>query len=116
MAEIGRLGVAGPRMRGTKSIRFGPGLERGVVRPHGVRGVQRVVLELGSAQQMEFDEARHLVQMSIARKPDLLEGSLGALGDAEAVHGVVHGWCLLMFRQSCRHSRMRRKAQARNEG
>src|SRR3954449_13080207 len=97
MAEIGRLGVAGPRMRGTKSIRFGPGLERRMVRPHCVRGVQRMVLELGAAQQMKLDETRHLVQMSIARKPDLLEGSFGALGDAEAVHGDVHANGLLMF-------------------
>ncbi len=46
---------------------------------------------------MKLDEARHLVQMSIARKPDLLEGGLGALGDAEAVHSDVHGDDLLMF-------------------
>src|SRR4051812_36321041 len=91
MAEIGRLGVAGPRMRGTKSIRFGPGFERGMVGPYRVRGVQRVVLELGATQQMKLDEALYLVQMGIARKPDLLEGGLGALGDAEAVHGDVHG-------------------------
>src|SRR3954471_19865166 len=97
MAEIGRLGVAGPRMRGTKSIRFGPGFESGMVGPDRVRGVQRVVLELGPTQQMKFDETLYLVQMGIARKPDLLEGGLGALDDAEAVHGDVHGDGLLMF-------------------
>src|SRR5690349_12836185 len=73
MTEIGRLGVAGPRMRGTKRLRLGPGLERGVVRPDRMRSVQRVVLEFGTPQQMEFDEARHLVQMRVAREPDLLE-------------------------------------------
>ena len=56
-----------------------------------------MVLELGPLQQMEFDEARHLVQMRVARQPDLLEGGLGAFGDAEAVHGDVHAGGLLMF-------------------
>src|SRR3954451_22681778 len=74
MAKIERLVVTGPLMRGTKGLRLGPRLERRMVRPHRVRGIQRVVLQLRAAQQMEFDEARHLVQMRVARKPDLLEG------------------------------------------
>src|SRR5436305_10593723 len=92
MAEIERLVVASALMRGTKRLRLGPRLERRMIRPHGVRSIERVVLELWPAQQMEFDESRHLVEMAVARRPDLLEGGFRAFADAKAIHGDVHGW------------------------
>src|SRR5690242_19549007 len=81
VAEIERPVVAGPVMRGTKRFRLRPGLEGSVVSPHRVRGVKRVVLGLGPFQQVELDETGDLVEMSVARLPDLLEGSLRAFGD-----------------------------------
>src|SRR5262249_44432382 len=65
MLEIERLVVAGLVMRGTKRFRLGPRLERGIAGPHGVRGIERVVLGLGPFQQMKLDEARHLVEMGV---------------------------------------------------
>jgi hypothetical protein len=46
-----------------------------------------VILAFGAFEQMELDESRHLVEMAVARQPDVLEGGLGPLGDAEPVHG-----------------------------
>src|SRR5690348_15803459 len=70
-----------------------------MVCPHLVRGVVRAVLEHRHAQQMEYDEARYLVEIGVAREADLLEGGLGAFGDAEAIHGDAHAQFLLMLHQ-----------------
>ena len=58
-----------------ETLRFDPPVQRTV----------RVALE-----QMELDEARHFVEMDLARQPDVLKGGFGTLCDAEAVHGDVH--------------------------
>jgi predicted phosphoribosyltransferase len=34
---------------------------------------QSVILGFGAFKQLEFDEARHLVEMTVARQPDFLE-------------------------------------------
>jgi hypothetical protein len=39
---------------------------------------------------MEFDKARHLLQVRIAVEPDLFERVLGALADAKPVHRNEH--------------------------
>src|SRR6516165_224556 len=39
---------------------------------------------------MELYEARHLVEMTVARQPNLLEGSFGALSNFEPVHCDKH--------------------------
>jgi len=39
---------------------------------------------------VELHEATNLVEMAVARDPNLLEGSLAALGDLESVHGDKH--------------------------
>src|SRR5262245_59532640 len=75
MLEIERAGgfVAGARMRNPERLRLGPGLESGLALPHRVRGVERVVLGLGTLEQMELDKARHLVELGVAIEPDALE-------------------------------------------
>ena len=37
--------------------------------------------------QKKLDEARHLVEMGVARQPDMLECGFGPLDHLEAVHG-----------------------------
>src|SRR4029077_1451207 len=76
MAEIERFVVAGLVMRRAECFRPRPSLEGSVARPHGMRSVERMVLSLGPFQQVEFDEARHRVEMGVARQPDLFEGGL----------------------------------------
>ena len=77
-------------MRGPKRRRFGPRFEGGAVLPHRVGRIERMILRFGAFKQMEFDEAGHLIEMSVARQPDFLEGCFGALGHAEPVHGNEH--------------------------
>ena len=45
---------------------FGPVLEHGPVGPDGVRRIQRMVFVFGTAQQVEFLEARHAVEQRLA--------------------------------------------------
>src|SRR5450432_1630829 len=87
VAEIERLVVAGPGMRGPKRVRPRPRFEGSVVRPDRVRGIERMVLRLRTPQQMKLDEARHLVEIGVARRPDMLEILLGARGDAKTTQG-----------------------------
>ena len=46
-----------------------------------------MILRFRSLEQMELEEARHLVEMGLARRPDMLEGGFGPLGAAEPVLG-----------------------------
>jgi hypothetical protein len=55
-----------------------------------MRGEQRVILALWSAQQMERDEAGHVLEMGVAAGPDRFEIRLGAADDLEAIHGDEH--------------------------
>jgi len=38
-------------------------------------------------EKVKLYKAWHLVDMTVTRKPDLLEGGFAPLGDAEAIHG-----------------------------
>ena len=96
VAEIERRRIAviaGARMRAAELLRLGPGLEIRLAGPHGVRGIERVVLGLRALQQVEFDEARQLVEIAVAALPHALKGLFRALDHLEAVHGDEHG-CL----------------------
>jgi len=55
-----------------------------------MRRIEREVVVLGSLQQVEFDKARHLVQLRIAAEPHLLERLFRSLLHPEAVHGNEH--------------------------
>jgi len=68
--------VAGIAVSGTECLRLGPALERRLVRPDRVTGIQDVVLPLRAAQQAELDEARNLLQMRVAAGPNVLERGL----------------------------------------
>src|SRR5262245_40958737 len=104
MIEVERLVLAGIPVRGAERLRLGPGFERRPVLPDRVRGIEREVVVLGSFEQVEFDEARDLVQVRIAAEPDLLEILLASLFYAEAVHGDEHrsspgGWLYQFWAQ-----------------
>src|SRR5215813_3483506 len=73
MVDIERLVLADILVGGTKCLRLGPRLEGTFVLPDRMRRIEREVVVLGSLQQVEFDEARHLVQLRIAADPHLLE-------------------------------------------
>src|SRR5262249_977974 len=94
--EVKRAGgvIAGARVCGAKRFRPGPGLECRLALPDRVRGIERVVLSLGTLEQMEFDEARNLVQVGVAIEPDLLKGFLRPALHTEAIHRDEHGLIL----------------------
>lgn len=75
---------------GTECLRLGPALERRLVRPDRVTGIQDVVLPLRPAQKVELNETRNFLQMRVAAGPNLLERGLRPQGDLEAVHGDIH--------------------------
>src|SRR5258706_1451288 len=88
--KIERLVVTGLVMRRPEGLGLGPRLKDGMVLPDGVGGIKRVVLRLGPLEKRELEEAWYLVEMTVARHPDLLESCLRALGDAKAVHCDIH--------------------------
>ena len=53
-----------------------------------------MVLALGAALQMEFDEARNFAEAGIARQPNLLECFFLALENLEAIHCDEHEFLL----------------------
>src|SRR5262249_38252129 len=73
MVDVERLVLAGILMGGTKCFRLGPGFQGTLVLPDRMRRIEREVLVLGSLEQVEFDEARHLVQLRVAGQPHFLE-------------------------------------------
>ena len=90
MLEIGIAGPAGLAVGLAEGFGASPVLEMAPGGPDGVRGVKRVVLGLGAAQQAELDEARYLLQMRIPFPPHGLEIRFPAKPDLEAVHGDKH--------------------------
>jgi hypothetical protein len=68
-------------MRGTKRLRFGPCLEHSMVFPDRVRNIKCVILSFGAFEKVKLYKAQHLVEVTVARKPDLLEGFFGAFGN-----------------------------------
>ena len=81
MAHIEGLVVAGPMVCGPECLGLRPRFKDGAVLPHCVGRIKRVILGFGAFEQVEFDEARHLVEMTVARQPDFLECFFGPLGD-----------------------------------
>jgi hypothetical protein len=59
--------VAGVAMRGAERLRLGPRFEGRAALPDGVGRIKRVILGFGAFEQVELDEARHLVEMTVAR-------------------------------------------------
>src|ERR1700681_2146970 len=90
VAEIERLVVSRLMMRGPERLRFGPRFEHGPVFPDRVRSIKRMILGFGTFEKMKLHKAGHLVEMTVARNPDVLKIGFGALGDAETVHGDKH--------------------------
>ena len=90
VTEIKRLVAAGLRMCCAKRLRSGPRFEGGMALPYRMRCIERVVFQFRSPEEVEFHEARHLVEMGVARQPDMLEIGFAALDHLEAVHGDEH--------------------------
>jgi hypothetical protein len=86
MVKVERLVLARVPMAKTECFRLGPSLERRLALPY----LERVVLVLGSLEQMELDETGDLGQLGVASQPHLLEGLFGASLHAESVHGNEH--------------------------
>ena len=62
----------------------------GTALPYRVGGVERVILSLRAFEKVKLYKARHLVEVAVARKPDLLEGFFGPLCNSETVHRDKH--------------------------
>src|SRR5690606_31786307 len=94
MAKIVHAVRTGVLVRGAEILRFRPGREIVLARPDGVRGEQRVAfgLVLRSAQELEFLEAGHFVELRIAALPDILERLFRALLYLETIHCDEHGF------------------------
>src|ERR1700722_8108513 len=103
MTEVKRLAVTGRAMRGAKLLRPRPVLERVLVRPHRMRGIERIVVAIGPTQKIEFDEARQLIEIRVPTKPTALELLLVALDDLEAIHCDVHLTAPLRLREQSAH-------------
>jgi hypothetical protein len=90
--EIKRAGgvVAGARVRGAELLGLGPGLEVVFRGPHGVRGVERVILERRPLEQVELLEALHAVEIRVAAGPHLLKCLFRALLHTKPIHGDEH--------------------------
>ena len=56
-----------------------------------------MVVALGAFQQMEGDEAGHVLEMAVAVEPDLLEIGFRAFAHFEAIHGNEHASQLLFL-------------------
>src|SRR3546814_18395792 len=91
MREVEPAVVAGVAVRRAEGLRLRPGLEGAGRGPDGVRGVERVVVALGTLQQAEVLEARHAGQVGVAVLPDRLEGRLLDVLPLEAVHADEPG-------------------------
>ncbi len=90
VAEIKRLVGAGAAMRLAEGLGPRPVPELRLRAPDGMGGVEHMVVALRTFQQMKDDESRHLVQMRLARQPDLLEVVLRTLLHFEPVHRNEH--------------------------
>src|SRR5438034_7307919 len=94
-------------MRGMERLRFGPCFKHSAAFPNRVRGIERVILSLGAFEKVKFDKARHLVEMTIARQPHLLECGFGPLGNSKTVHRDKHVGLLWPGLRSCGSSARR---------
>jgi hypothetical protein len=53
--------------------------------PDRVGRLQLVILSCGASEKVKLYKAWHLVEVTIARQPDLLEICFGPFGDAETI-------------------------------
>jgi hypothetical protein len=80
MIQIQRLILPCPAVCCPKRLRLGPGFKHSTVFPHRVRSIEGVVLSFRPFEKVKLYKARYLVEMTVARKPDLLEICFGPLG------------------------------------
>src|SRR5580704_13367440 len=75
---------------GAKLLGPRPVLERFLVRPHRMGGIERVIVAIGPAQQVKLDKAGQLIEIGVPTEPAALELLLVAFDDFEAIHCDVH--------------------------
>lgn len=63
-------------MRCPERIGRGPCFKGGTVLPYRLGGVERVILGLRAFEKVKLQKPRNLVEMTVAREPDLLEAGL----------------------------------------
>src|ERR1700722_963127 len=90
MTEVKRLAVPGRAVRSAKLLGPPPVLERFLVRPHRMGGIERVIVAIGPAQQVKLDKAGQLIEIGVPAEPPALELLLMAFNDFEAIHCDVH--------------------------
>src|SRR5580700_4001431 len=83
-------------MSGAELLGLRPGRECLFAGPGRVRRIERMVVALGTAQQMKLDEARQLIEVAVAPEPALLESLLLTLDHFKPIHRDEHfatPWC-----------------------
>lgn len=86
MVQIQRLVVPCSAMRCPERIGPRPCFKGGTLLPHRVGSVERVILSLRAFEKVKLHKPWHLVEVAVARKPDLLEGFFGPFCNSETVH------------------------------
>src|SRR5262245_53021105 len=87
MVEVEWLVLSGILVRHPERLGPGPGLERRLALPDRMRRIERVLLGLRPLEQMELNEARHLLQLRVAVEPDGLESFFRSALHAKPIHG-----------------------------
>ena len=77
MIQIQRLILPCPTVRCPKRFRLGPGFKHSTVFPYRMRSIEGVIRSLGAFEKVKLYKARNLVEMTVARHPDLLEAGFG---------------------------------------
>jgi hypothetical protein len=57
-----------------------------------VGSIKCLILSFRALEKVKLHEAWHLLEVTVARHPNVLERCFGPLGDAKAVHGDKHNW------------------------
>src|ERR1019366_8394740 len=88
--EIEWLFVTGLMVCGPECLGFGPCFKDRAVFPDRVRSIKGVIFSFGAFEKGTLYKVWHLVEMTGARQPDVLEGGFASFGDAETVHRDKH--------------------------
>src|SRR5882757_3029366 len=88
--------VVGTGMGAAELFRPGPGLERRLVDPGGVRRIQRVIIRHRTLQQVKLDETGHAAEIGFPGRPDGFESLFRADLHLKPVHRDKHINSLLL--------------------
>src|SRR4030088_1250691 len=103
-------------MRRTERFGLRPCFKDGSVLPHRVGRIECVILSFRAFEEVKFYKAWHLIEVTIARNPDLLERCFGPLGNAETVHHDKHGGLLPRWLRSTHNTKQSARLRSVNRG